>query len=129
MNSRTAVIAGMLGVGLVVGGAGVAKATPVEGGGTSAANAATASHTAASPIEVATRAWQLGPLGSGEAVLQCPAGYGVQFDETGAPNFGSSNLVISVTPAGYSDSAVTLWVTNWMSLSEITTLHIWCDPN
>jgi len=83
----------------------------------------------ASPIKV-TRGWKLGPLGSGEAVLGCPDGYGVQFNRIGGPNFGSSNSAISATPAGYTGTAVTLWVTNWNPFkSETTTLHIWCDPN
>jgi hypothetical protein len=86
------------------------------------------SKSTASPIKV-TRDWKLGPLGSGEAVLGCPSGYGLQFNKIGAPNFGSSNSAISATPAGYTGTAVTLWVTNWTVFSQTTTLHTWCDPN
>ena len=60
-----------------------------------------------------TREWKLGPFGSGEAVLGCPTGYGVQFNSIGGPNFGSSNSAISATPVGYTSTAVTMWVTNW----------------
>src|ERR1700722_2251575 len=84
----------------------------------------TAAKSTASPIKV-TREWKLGPFGSGEAVLGCPDGYGVQFNRIGGLNFGSSNSAISATPAGYTGTAVTLWVTNWNPFqSETTTLHI-----
>jgi hypothetical protein len=83
----------------------------------------------ASPVK-ATREWKLSPLGSGETVLGCPDGYGVQFNKIGGPNFGSSNSAISATPVGYTSTAVTMWVTNWNPFkTETTTLHIWCDPN
>jgi hypothetical protein len=86
------------------------------------------SKSAASPIKV-TRGWKLSPLGSGETVLGCPSGYGVQFNKIGGPNFGSSNSAISATPVGYTSTAVTIWVTNWNPFkTETTTLHIWCDP-
>jgi hypothetical protein len=87
------------------------------------------SESTASPVK-ATREWKLSPLGSGETVLGCPSGYGVQFNKIGGPNFGSSNSAISATPVGYTSTAVTMWVTNWNPFkTETTTLHIWCDPN
>jgi len=88
---------------------------------------APASHTTESPIKV-TREWSLSGWGSGEAVLGCPSGYGLQWNALKAPNFGSSNKAISATPAGYDWRSVTLWVTNWAFTKQTTTLHVWCDP-
>jgi hypothetical protein len=85
------------------------------------------SHTNGSPIKV-TREWDLGGLGSGEAVLGCPEGYGLQWNGLKTPNFGSSNSAISATLAGYDWRSATLWVTNWTVKKQYTTLHVWCDP-
>ena len=90
--------------------------------------AAAVSHTSDRPVKV-IRGWKLSPLGSGEATLSCPDEYGPQHNGAGFPNFGSSNSAISATPAGFTDSSVTLWVTNWTFKTQTTTLHIWCDPN
>jgi hypothetical protein len=86
-----------------------------------------ASKSTASPIKV-TREWKLSALGSGEAVLGCPSGYGLQWNSLKTPNFGSSNSAISAALAGYNGTAATLWVTNWTFKSQTTTLHVWCDP-
>ncbi len=124
---RKTVIAGILACGLVVASAGAANAATVASADTGAANSASVSDSAANPIKV-TRAWKLGPLGSGEAVLGCPDGYGLQWNRIQTPNFGSSNSAISAALAGYSGTAVTLWVTNWNPFqSETTTLHTWCE--
>jgi hypothetical protein len=86
-----------------------------------------ASHVTGSPIKV-TRQWSLSALGSGEAVLGCPEGYGLQWNAIKTPNFGSSNSAISATLVGYDWRAATLWVTNWTFKSQTTTLHVWCEP-
>ena len=85
------------------------------------------SHATDSPIKV-TREWSLSALGSGEAVLGCPSGYGLQWNKLKTPNFGSSNSAISAALAGYDWRSATLWVTNWTFKSQTTTLHVWCDP-
>jgi hypothetical protein len=119
-KSRNAALAGVLAIFLCIGNPSAASA-----GTTGPSNTGSDVHAASGPALKVTRDWKLGNLGSGEAVLGCPAGYGVQFNAIGGPNFGSSNKAISVTPVGYTDTAVTFWLTNWNPFSsESTTFYI-----